>query len=413
MINKFIVSGYVFFAGTIPVLSQKISVDNLRSHITCLSSDSMEGRGTATKGEQMAAQYIQKNFHEMKLMPKGKNNSYLYDFTFKKNPNPHDTSTVDIPVRKGINVIGFLDNKSEYTVVIGGHYDHLGKGGDGGGSLEANSEGMIHNGADDNASGTAGVLELARYFTANNRTEKFNFLFICFSGEELGLYGSKKFCDSPTVDLKTINYMVNMDMIGRLSDSTHKVVVYGVGTSTDMIPLLDKIPSDLKIIKDSSGIGPSDQTSFYLKDIPVLHFFTGQHKDYHKPSDDADKINYDGEKKILEYIVQFIEETEKLPKMKFTPTRSKQEDTPRFKVTLGIMPDYTFEGKGVRVDGVTKGKPASNAGIEKEDIIIQLGEKKTENMMDYMKALAGFAAGDSAEAVVMRKGQEVKLRVKF
>jgi Zn-dependent M28 family amino/carboxypeptidase len=143
------------------------------------------------------------------------------------------------------------------------------------------------------------IIELARYFSQNNRKEKFNFLFICFSGEELGLYGSKKFCEKPTIDFSKVNYMLNMDMIGRLADSTNKLIIYGVGTSPDWVPLLDKTNPGFNLKKDSSGIGPSDQTSFYLKNIPVLHFFTGQHSDYHKPSDDWQKINFKGEKKFL------------------------------------------------------------------------------------------------------------------
>ncbi len=345
----------------------------------------------------------------MKLLPKG-SKGYFYDFTFKKSLNPHDTSTADAPVRTGTNVLGYLDNKAPYTIIIGAHFDHLGLGHDGS-SLEANSEGMIHNGADDNASGTAGVIELARYFATNKKKEKFNFLFMCFSGEELGLFGSKKYCDNPTIDFANVNYMINMDMIGRLNDSTKKVIVYGVGTAPDWVPIIDRMKSDFSIKKDSSGIGPSDQTSFYLKNIPVLHFFTGQHSDYHKPSDDADKINYDGEKKILDYIVSIVKETEKLPKLKFMTTRNPQSDSPRFKVTLGIMPDYTFEDKGVKVDGATQGKPAATAGVQKGDIIIQLGEVKINSMQDYMKALSEFKKGDTTTVIVKRGAEEIKLPV--
>jgi Zn-dependent M28 family amino/carboxypeptidase len=319
---------------------------------------------------------------------------------------------VNIPERKGINVIGFLDNSAVNTIVIGAHYDHLGLGHDHN-SLDANPEDKIHNGADDNASGTSGVLELAKYFSENNVKENYNFLFICFSGEELGLLGSKKWCDNPTIDLTKINYMINMDMIGRLNDSTKKLLIYGVGTSPTWVPLLQKTNAYFSIKMDSSGIGPSDQTSFYLKDIPVLHFFTGQHSDYHKPTDDVEKINLAGEKKVLEYIVDLINQTNSLPKLTFAKTASPVSTKSKYKVTLGVMPDYTFEGTGMRIDGVTDNKPAFKAGIKTGDIIIELGGQKINNVQDYMKALSGFNKGDKTIVGVKRGNENLSLALEF
>ena len=407
---KKIIPGFWFLILSSQIFSQQITTDNLKKHIQYLASDELKGRETGSQDDLAAASYISKQFAELKLEPKGNSNSYFFSYQFKKPKNPHDTIGGELVSSQ--DVVGYLDNKADYTVIIGGHFDHLGMGMDHN-SLDANSEGKIHNGADDNASGTAGVLELARYFSQNNRQEKFNFLFICFSGEELGLFGSKKFCENPTVDFSKVNYMINMDMIGRLADSTNKLIVYGVGTSADWIPILDKTNSDFKIKKDSSGIGPSDQTSFYLKNIPVLHFFTGQHSDYHKPGDDWEKINFTGEKKVLDYIIKVIEETEKLPKMKFLTTKNPDTGKSSFKVTLGIMPDYTFEGKGLRVDGVTKGKSADAAGILQGDIIIQLGEIKINDMNDYMKALSKFNKGDSTDGIILRVGKEMKMKVTF
>ncbi|MDF0679171.1 MAG: M20/M25/M40 family metallo-hydrolase, partial [Nitrosomonas sp.] len=207
----------------------------------------------------------------------------------------------------GHNIIGYIDNEASYTVIIGAHYDHLGLG-ENGNSLDANPQGKIHNGADDNASGTAGLIELARYFQKNKKKEKYNFLFISFSGEELGLFGSKYFTEHPTIDLQKVNYMINLDMVGRLDPATKALAVSGTGTSNVWETELKKITTELKIKTDSAGIGPSDHSSFYLKNIPVLHFFTGAHSDYHKPSDDWQKINYSGEKRVLELIIKLIED---------------------------------------------------------------------------------------------------------
>lgn len=390
--------------------AQQINVAKIKTHIKFLASDKLKGRGTATQDELTAANYIAKQFKSYGLEPKGNISSYYYSFKFKKPKDAHDT--IGGEMVSAIDVVGYLDNGAENTVVIGAHYDHLGMGMDHN-SLDANPEGKIHNGADDNASGTAGVIELARYFSQNQPKEKFNFLFICFSGEELGLFGSKKFCENPTIDFSKVNYMINMDMIGRLNDSTKKIIIYGVGTAPDWVPMIDKIPSAFSIKKDSAGIGPSDQTSFYLKDIPVLHFFTGQHADYHKPSDDINKINFEGEKKVLEYIVKIVEETEKLPKLTFQKTKSPEAETRKYKVTLGVMPDYAFEGKGMHIDGVTDGKPAAKAGLQKGDIIIKLGEITIGNTNDYMKALSTFKKDDTAEIIVVRDGKEIKMKVTF
>ncbi|MEQ1676417.1 MAG: M20/M25/M40 family metallo-hydrolase [Chitinophagaceae bacterium] len=228
-------------------------------------------------------------------------------------------ATLNIKLRTGIsemnrighNVIGYIDNKAATTVILGAHYDHLGYGEDGN-SRNTSHEPAIHNGADDNASGTAALIELARKLKTSKATNN-NYLFIAFSGEELGLFGSKYFTENPTIDLKTVNYMINMDMVGRLNDSTKVLTIGGYGTSPVWPEVINKdyfdSPNDNKktaptlIIKtDSSGTGPSDHTSFYRKDIPVLFYFTGLHSDYHKPTDDADKVNYYGEAKIIQHI---------------------------------------------------------------------------------------------------------------
>ena len=406
---KYIIALTIAFTSFLGIA--QINEKQIKKDISYLASDKLKGRGTSSAEEKIAATYIATSFKKSGLIPKG-NDSYFFNFVFKKNSNPHDTSLLNISERSGINVIGFLDNSAENTIVIGAHYDHLGLGHDNN-SLDANPEGKIHNGADDNASGTSGVLELANYFSKNNVKENYNFLFICFSGEELGLLGSKKWCDNPTIDLTKINYMINMDMIGRLNDSTKKLLVYGVGTSPTWVPLLKKTNTYFSMKMDSSGIGPSDQTSFYLKDIPVLHFFTGQHSDYHKPTDDVGKINLAGEKKVLEYIVELINQTNSLPKLTFSKTASPVSTKSKWKVTMGVMPDYTFEGIGMRIDGVTDNKPAFKAGIKIGDIVIELGGQKVNNVEDYMKALSKFEKGDKTIIGVKRGNENLSLALEF
>lgn len=315
--------------------------------------------------------------------------------------------------RKARNVIGYIDNKASLTVVIGAHFDHLGFGQDGN-SMIRNGEPAIHNGADDNASGTASMIELA-FALKKSKAKQYNYLFIAFSAEELGLNGSKYFVENPTIDLKTINYMINMDMVGRMNDSTKTITVGGYGTSSSWDSMLSSVTDKGFSIKiDSSGSGPSDHTSFYRKDIPVLFFFTGLHTDYHKPTDDADKINYLGMFRIIRFIEKMITTDKSAARLNFLKTREQQTSTStRFSVSMGIMPDYSFSGNGVRVDGVTDNRPAKKAGILAGDIVKQLGETKTSSVESYMQALSKFKKGDSTTVVVQRKEQELTFQIIF
>jgi hypothetical protein len=383
------------------VYSQQFDKARIEGHIKILSSDSLQGRGTGKEGEKMAAAYIQKQFKKLKLQPKGDNKTYLQAFPFKAGAHGEgEGGTAN-------NIVAYLDNKASTTIIIGAHYDHLGLG-DQGSSLDANPQSKVHNGADDNASGVAGVIELARFLATNKVKEKNNFLFLCFSGEELGLYGSKYFTEHSTIDLTGVNYMINMDMVGRLDPQTKSLLVHGTGTSPTWEPLLKNLAGDqLSIKTDSSGIGPSDHTSFYLKNIPVLHFFTGSHSDYHKPSDDWDKINYAGEATVLNLIARVITSTDGQPKLAFLPTKSKpMASRSVFKVTMGIMPSYASDGEGVKVDGVTEGKPAQKAGIQQGDVILQLGDFETKDIQKYMEALGKFEKGQTVN-VKVKRGEEI------
>jgi hypothetical protein len=397
-----------FFACFVFTGFGQISESHIRKHITTLANDSFQGRGTGSDGEKMAASYIVREFKSMGLIPKGDNKTYFQSFPFKGGAHGEGSEGT------GQNVIGFIDNQAENTIIIGAHYDHLGLGNNGN-SLDANPQNKIHNGADDNASGTAGVIELARYFKNNGVTEKNNFLLLCFSGEELGLFGSKFFTEHPTLDLNKINFMINMDMIGRLDPTTHSLLINGTGTSSVWESTLKNISTpELAIKTDSSGIGPSDQTSFYLKNIPAIHFFTGSHSDYHKPSDDAEKINYPGEVQILNFIIRIINQLDTEPKLSFLKTKNKSMGSSRsFKVTLGIMPSYTGNVLGLQVDGVSDGKPAQKAGIKSGDIIIQMGDLTIKDIQGYMEALGKFEKGQQVPVKVKRGTEIVTVEVTF
>ena len=524
--------------------ADKAVIKDLQSHITYLADDKLEGRRAGTKGEQLASEYISRQFATAGLQPKGNDGGWLQSFgindgkevkstsyfiingndlkvntdyfplAFSKNSsleampaislpesgvpwfidmddwltenkdNPHfdleekirqkaadmaskgatalilyNTSAIDdklafngkdrsaisaIPIvylskdatkkylsdasaaldiklkvelgdkkRKGNNVIGYIDNGAATTVIIGAHYDHLGYGEDGN-SLFRTGTPQIHNGADDNASGTAALIELAKMLKKSKLTAN-NYLFIAFSGEELGLFGSKYFTENPTTDITRVNYMINMDMVGRLSDSSKVLTVGGIGTSPAWVSTISSIKDKYFTIKyDSSGTGPSDHTSFYRKDIPVLFFFTGLHTDYHRPSDDADRINYTGEYMIVRYIYNIIAKNNTPARLAFTKTRETQTTTSaRFSVTMGIMPDYTYSGTGVRVDGVTEGRPAQKAGLKTGDVLIQLGEHNISSMESYMQALGKFKKGDLTKVKYKRGNETIETTVQF
>lgn len=389
------------------VSAQKIEEKNIKTHIKFLADDALQGRQTGSAGERMALDYIEKQFKVLKLQPKGESDSFEQTFSFKS--GVHGTGTEGT----AHNAVAFLDNKADKTIIIGAHFDHLGLG-ENGSSLDANPKGKIHNGADDNASGVAGLLELARYFSKNKISEKSNFLFICFSGEELGLYGSKYFTEHPSIDLTKVNYMINMDMIGRLNPTTKSVSVSGSGTSPVWETTLKNMGSQLNIKTDSAGIGPSDHSSFYLKNIPVLHFFTGSHSDYHKPSDDWDKINYAGEKEVLDLIIAVIEKLDNEPQLAFLPTKNKSMSSSRsFKVTMGVMPSYTSDVAGLLVDGATDGKPAQKAGIQTGDVITKIGDYEIKDIQTYMDALGKFEKGQTVPVKIKRKNEELTLNVTF
>ena len=401
----------VFFIGFTACKKEYQPENKIREDVIFLADDKLEGRETGTKGEKEAATYIAERFKNLELEPKG-TKGYFQEFTFKPKTDPHQevkysTANADSTIN-GTNILGFINNNASRTIVVGAHYDHLGYGAEG--SLYRGKDKAIHNGADDNASGVAVMLNLASKLKNVNTSN--NYLFMAFSGEEMGLLGSNYFVKNATIHLDSINYMLNMDMVGRLKkDST--LAVYGVGTTPIFKQVINASNTKFKIIEKESGVGPSDHTSFYLSDVPVLHFFTGQHEDYHKPSDDSDLLNYEGMETISNYIFDIITDLDDNGELAFRKTKNESDDAPRFKVTLGVVPDYMFDGKGMRIDGVSEDKPAQKAGLLKGDVVIQLGEHQVIDMMSYMKALSKFEEGNTTTVKIDRDGKIIEAEVTF
>ena len=402
--------GFFLFAGNVQAQETADSLFQLRVDVVYLASDLLEGREPGTQGEYLAAQYISQRFEEIGLKPKGVDNSWFQPFSFKFNSNPH-ASEDQKSERSGKNVLGYIDNGASHTVIIGAHYDHLGYGKFGSRYF---GEPAIHNGADDNASGIAVMLDLA-YKLKSAPLKHNNYLFLAFSAEEWGLVGSKHFVNHPLLALDKVSYMLNLDMVGRLNEEK-VLVVNGVGTSPVWKKTLESVKmGDLKIKTGESGIGPSDHTSFYLKDIPVVHFFTGQHMDYHKPIDDAPLLNYEGMAQISSYIYALMDSLDSPEKLPFTTTKdeSQSRTAASFKVSLGVMPDYVSEEEGMRIDAVIEGRVAEKSGLEDGDVVIQIGAYEVGDIYAYMEALSKFEKGDQTTIKVIREGKELEFKVTF
>ena len=327
------------------------------------------------------------------------------------------TVTVEKSRVDTFNVIGSIEGEgplADETIVIGAHYDHVGRGGPN--SLAPGST-EIHNGADDNASGTTTLLELARRFGNRAKTKKpaRRLVFIAFTGEEMGLLGSARYCKQPVFPLDKTIAMLNMDMVGRLKEN--KLIVYGTGTSSRWESELTKNNADLgfKLIFKPEGFGPSDHSSFYAKKIPVLHFFTGEHADYHKPTDDWEKINVEGMARVADLMEKIVLDT------------LEQSERPDYKEVKGVggpirsgnrpyvgtIPEFGNELPGYAISGVSPGSPSDKGGLKGGDRIIRLGTISVTNLDDYDAALRKFAPGDEVDFVVVRDQNEVTLKVKL
>jgi aminopeptidase YwaD len=374
--------------------------------------------GTSDKNSGIIAMHA-KRTPVSKLFPRDKQLSIIEAQIIKsKKPNsfeiPNTKLTVNVQLTKiektTSNIIAVVRGTNpalanEY-IVAGAHYDHLGLGDEG--SLYAGKDKKIHYGADDNASGTAGILELAATF-AKNPAER-PILFMLFTGEERGLLGSAHYVKNPLVPLENTICMINMDMIGRLKDA--KLNVQGVGSSSRWQNLVDSLGKahSFTVSIGADGFGPSDHSSFYTKERPVLFLFTGLHSDYHRPTDTWDKINYVGEANVLNFAEGAIREISRtVEKPDFIKVKSTStQTTGGFKVTIGIVPDYADHPKGLKITDVREGSPAQKGGMQADDIIIKFGETTIKNIYDYTSVLGQTKAGEKLKVVVLRGPKEDK-----
>ena len=319
------------------------------------------------------------------------------------------------------NIVAVLEGSDDQLmheyIVVGAHYDHLGMGGHGSGSRMPDTI-AVHNGADDNASGVAAVIELAHAFTSDNNKPRRSVIFMAFGAEEMGLLGSKYFIANPLVNIDSIIAMINFDMLGRL-DENNSLMISGTGTAEGFEELLQDFENDFdfNFVHSPEGYGASDHSSFYGEQIPVLFFFTGAHKDYHTPLDDAELINYEGEQAIIEFvypIVDYLASSDN--KLVYKQAGEDKNKTTRgrggLKVKLGIMPDFaSANSDGLRVDGVTPGGPASQAGMKTGDKIVAIEGMPITNIYDYMARLKKLKKGQRISVDIIRNGKEEILMV--
>jgi len=392
------------------------TVSAMRQDVEALTSPEFEGRETGKPGAYAAGEWLAQRMAQLGLSAAGDSGFFQ---TFRYKPHPPMQVHGDTLKTMGMAVVGeivgrnvlgataSLADTSQRWGVIGCHHDHLGWGDENSlwrGVEEGDS--TIHPGADDNASGVATLLELASRHAVAPLADH-PLLMASFSGEEKGLWGSNHFTDEPTVGMDHVDWMINFDMVGRLRGDT--LAVYGNGTSPVWNGVLEDCNegggAGFELVLSESGVGPSDHTSFYLSDVPVLHFFTGQHEDYHKPTDTADKLNYEGMVRVADFAACIVRGLAQLDSIPFTKTKdSSNDDAPRFKVTLGVVPDYLFSGMGMRIDGVSEGRPAQIAGLQKGDVVVRIGTIEVADMMGYMEGLSKFEEGQTT-SVEVRRGE--------
>ena len=397
--------GLAFLAG--PLQAQRPEPPRLLDDIRFLSDDQLEGRMTGSRGADSAAAYLARRFSQVGLQPAA--GGWFQAFTVgREAPAARQAQAGGLI---GKNVIGILPGRDpvlrNQAIILGAHYDHLGLGGFG--SLDPDSTGLVHNGADDNASGAATLIQVAARLATSPPAR--TVVFIAFSGEELGLLGSAHYVKQPIYPLASTLAMVNLDMVGRLRNG--RLIVYGAGSAKEFPGLLDSLNwyagFDLKAQGD--GYGPSDQSSFYAAKRPVLHLFTDLHEDYHRTTDDWQKVNYDGLKRVADFslglVTALANRTKpltflELPAPAVSQTAGPTSGTPGYGAYLGTVPDMTGGPGGVRLVGVRAGSPAEKAGLRGDDIITRIGSTETPDLQAMTEALRSHKPGDVVEIMVRR-----------
>ncbi len=375
-----------------------------------LSSDGLQGRGVGTAGLDSAAEYLARRFRQIGLEPAGTDG---YFQPFDLDPTAPALAHAGVGAARVRNVVGKLTGRgptANEVVIIGAHYDHLGLGGSG--SLDPDSTGVVHNGADDNASGTAALLETAaelRTRPGNRRT----FYFVAFTAEELGLLGSDYFAKNPTYVPQSAYAMVNFDMVGRMRENA--LMVIGVGSAAELPQLVDAANArhGLAITTTSDPWGRSDHSSFYAQNMPVVHLFTNTHSEYHRTTDDWELINADGIVRIATYAADLSWTlATRAQALTFATVAAPAPATGGgYGAWLGTIPDMSESPDGVRLSGVRAESPAAEAGLQAGDILVQLGEHVIKNLYDMTDALRAHKPGDTVLVAVMRDGERIERSV--
>jgi hypothetical protein len=388
-----------------PAQPLSADADRIQRDIVWLADDQREGRGTGTRGNDSAAAYIARRHEALglqQLIP----GTYLQRFTARSAEMAHEGRPQGLPAENVVAMVPGSDPtlRNQY-MVIGAHFDHLGRSSAHASDPEARN--AIRNGADDNASGTAAVMELARQFAAN--PAKRSIIFASFSGEELGLLGSQWFVEHSPVPIDSVVAMVNFDMIGRLRND--KLIVYGVATASELPGIITAANTEPKLVVSAvgDGFGPSDHSSFYTKGIPVLHFFTDLHDDYHKATDDAEKINAPGEARIVKMAERVVRTIADRPtRMNVVrsagpvPSAGSREGSNTY---LGSIPDMSSgDVPGLKLSGVRAGSPAALGGLEAGDVIVSFGGRAVTDLYSYTDALYAYKPGDEVSVTYLRRG---------
>jgi hypothetical protein len=374
--------------------------------------------------------HVRRSILEM-MLPGGADALTTLESEINRDLKPHSRALpgwkaeVEVKMHRGTidvkNVVGVVEGSgplADETVVVGAHYDHLGYGGNS--SLAGLKKMALHYGADDNASGTTTMMELARRFASTPRRQGRRLVFIAFSGEELGLYGSEYYCKHPLYPLKETASMYNLDMVGRLrpdkATSKPKLLSEGSGTAQPFRELLEDLARkhDFKMVNKPSGFGPSDHASFCGRDVPVLFVWTDYHDDYHRPGDTADKINIAGMRRIADLSQDAIAALTQMEKPAFVKVKEPSSGVSKYDgPTLGIRPSYGDEEEGLLIGGVTTGRPAEKAGLQADDRIVEIAGKPIKNIQTYMTALATHKKGETLEVGFIRNGKKMTVKVKL